>query len=84
MHFTEVFCVYFLSFSYCFQTLDLLCHITNASNVETVCEKLLSFLKSTTDVDMYFKAELVDRITELAERYPFDSYPREIPVKECY
>lgn len=23
---------------------------------------------------MYFRAELVDRITELAERYPFDSY----------
>ena len=52
--------------------------------MEIVCEKLLSFLKSTTDVDLYFRAELVDRITELAERYPFDSYPREIPVKECY
>ena len=75
-----MFCVEFTSFSCCFQTLDLLCHITNASNVETVCEKLLSFLKSTTDVDMYFRAELVDRVTELAERYPFDSYPREIPV----
>ncbi|XP_015753041.1 PREDICTED: AP-4 complex subunit epsilon-1-like [Acropora digitifera] len=55
------------------KTLDLLCHITNASNVETVCEKLLSFLKSTTDVDTYFRAELVDRITELAERYAPDN-----------
>ena len=50
------------------QTLDLLCHITNAANVETVCDKLLSYLKSTTDA--YFRTELVDRITELAERYP--------------
>ncbi|XP_067037313.1 AP-4 complex subunit epsilon-1-like isoform X2 [Acropora muricata] len=55
------------------KTLDLLCHITNASNVETVCEKLLSFLKSTTDVDTYFRAELVDRITEVAERYAPDN-----------
>ena len=51
-----------------FQTLDLLCHITNAGNVETVCDKLLSYLKSTTDA--YFRTQLVDRITELAERYP--------------
>lgn len=51
--------------------MDLLCHITNATNVETVCEKLLSHLKSTTDADVYFRTELVDRITELAERYPF-------------
>lgn len=53
------------------KTLDLLCHITNASNVETVCEKLLSYLKSTTD--SYFRTELVDRITELAERYAPDN-----------
>ena len=59
-----------LRFVHCLQTLDLLCHITNASNVETICEKLLSYLKSTTDVDVYFRTDLVDRITELAERYP--------------
>ncbi|XP_022795045.1 AP-4 complex subunit epsilon-like [Stylophora pistillata] len=53
------------------KTLDLLCHITNASNVETVCEKLLSYLKSTTD--SYFRTELVDRTTELAERYAPDN-----------
>lgn len=52
------------------QTLDLLCHITNASNVETVSEKLLAYLKLTTDADAHFKTELVDRITELSERYP--------------
>ncbi|XP_068743857.1 uncharacterized protein [Montipora capricornis] len=55
------------------KTLDLLCHITNASNVETICEKLLSYLKSTTDVDVYFRTDLVDRITELAERYAPDN-----------
>lgn len=52
------------------KTLNLLCHITNATNVEAVCEKLLSYLKSTTDADVYFRTELVDKITELAERYP--------------
>ena len=50
------------------QTLDLLCRITNASNVETVSSKLIGYLRGT--VDSYFRAELVARITELAERYP--------------
>ena len=61
---------FFTLFVISLQTLDLLCHITNASNVETVCEKLLAYLKSTTDADVHFKTEFVDRITELSERYP--------------
>lgn len=61
---------FFTLFVISLQTLDLLCHITNASNVETVCEKLLAYLKLTTDADVHFKTELVDRITELSERYP--------------
>ena len=50
------------------QTLDLLCRITNATNVEIVCSKLIGYLRVT--VDSYFRAELVTRVTELAERYP--------------
>jgi len=68
-HLYEVRFVCISCFSAFSQTLDLLCHITNAGNVETVCEKLLSYLKTTADA--YFRTELVDRITELAERYPF-------------
>ncbi|XP_078360431.1 uncharacterized protein LOC144644775 isoform X2 [Oculina patagonica] len=64
------------------KTLDLLCHITNAANVETVCEKLLSYLKSTTDA--YFRTELVDRITELAERYAPDTSWYILTINEVF
>ena len=30
----------------------------------------MAYLKLTTDADVHFKTELVDRITELSERYP--------------
>lgn len=64
------------------KTLDLLCHITNAGNVETVCDKLLSYLKSTTDA--YFRTQLVDRITELAERYAPDNSWYILTINEVF
>ncbi|XP_001641922.2 AP-4 complex subunit epsilon-1 isoform X2 [Nematostella vectensis] len=53
------------------KTLDLLCRITNATNVETVCDKFLQHLRHTNDA--HFRSELVARVTELAERYAPDN-----------
>ena len=58
-----------MSLDFVSQTLDLLCHITNATNVESVCEKLIAFLRGT--IDSYFRTNLVARVIDLAERYPF-------------
>ena len=49
------------------KTLDLLLKMTNSVNVEFIVAKLISFLSSTTDD--HFKADLVGRITQCAERY---------------
>ncbi|XP_031567499.1 AP-4 complex subunit epsilon-like [Actinia tenebrosa] len=53
------------------KTLDLLCRITNADNVESICDRLIKYLRNT--VDVYFKTDLVARVTELAERYAPDN-----------
>jgi AP-4 complex subunit epsilon-1 len=49
------------------KTLELLCRMTNPSNVEVICEKLIGYLRST--VDSYLRSDLVQRITLLAEQY---------------
>jgi len=49
------------------ETLDLLYRMTNPQNIETIAEKLLDHLRSATDA--HFKKELVNKITQLAERY---------------
>ncbi|XP_065178615.1 AP-4 complex subunit epsilon-1-like [Sycon ciliatum] len=49
------------------KTLDLLYHMTNPHNVEVICERLVSYLRST--VDDFFRADLVARVTELAEKF---------------
>ena len=53
------------------KTLDLLFRMTNASNVVFVVDKLLYHLRDTTDVA--FRTSLVERITQLAERYAPDN-----------
>lgn len=49
------------------ETLDLLFRMTNPQNIETIAEKLLTHLRSASDA--HFKKELVNKITQLAERY---------------
>lgn len=49
------------------ETLDLLYRMTNPQNIETIADKLLDHLKSASDP--HFKKELVNKITQLAERY---------------
>lgn len=49
------------------QTLDLLYKMTNPVNVETITQKLVDHLAATSD--FHLRAELVSRITQLAERF---------------
>ena len=49
------------------ETLDLLYRMTNPQNIETIVDKLLNHLRTATDP--LFKKELVNKITQLAERY---------------
>jgi len=49
------------------KTLDLLFRMTNAVNVEFIVEKLLTFLQTSTDD--HFRADLVQQITQCAERF---------------
>jgi AP-4 complex subunit epsilon-1 len=49
------------------KTLDLLFRMTNPVNVEFITEKLITNLKIASDE--FLRAELVDRITQCAERY---------------
>eukprot|EP01113_Clastostelium_recurvatum_P042806 TRINITY_DN6977_c0_g1_i2.p1 TRINITY_DN6977_c0_g1~~TRINITY_DN6977_c0_g1_i2.p1 ORF type:complete len:1301 (-),score=435.89 TRINITY_DN6977_c0_g1_i2:44-3634(-) len=54
------------------KTLDLLYRMTNAKNVVAITAKLLEHLRKrggSLSADTYVKAELVSRISELAERY---------------
>tara|TARA_B100000524_G_C23634057_1_gene364260 strand:- start:377 stop:1489 length:1113 start_codon:yes stop_codon:yes gene_type:complete len=53
------------------KTLELLFRMTNASNVVFVVEKLISHLRNTTDLQ--FRTGLVEKITQLAERYAPDN-----------
>lgn len=51
------------------KTLDLLFRITNTANVSVIVDKLLKYLRQTTD--SYLRTELVSRMTQLAERCDF-------------
>jgi hypothetical protein len=53
------------------KTLDLLFAMTNATNVVFVTDTLVSHLRATTDVA--FRTSLVERLTQLAERYAPDN-----------
>lgn len=49
------------------KTLDLLYRMTNPVNVEFITEKLLDFLRGTTD--LFLKKQLTTRVSSVAERY---------------
>jgi AP-4 complex subunit epsilon-1 len=49
------------------KTLDLLYAMTNPVNVEFITEKLLDFLRGTTD--LFLKQQLTTRVCSVAERY---------------
>lgn len=51
------------------QTLELLFRITNAQNVTVIVEKMLEFLSMSKDD--YTTIDLVGKVAELAEKYPF-------------
>eukprot|EP00794_Sanderia_malayensis_P009386 gene9386-10375_t len=53
------------------KTLVLLYRITNSSNVSVICDKLIHYLRSS--VDEHLRADLVDKITTLAEKYAPDN-----------
>ena len=49
------------------KAIDLLFAISNENNVQVVIEKMLDFLKKTTDE--YFQVILINRVNDLAERF---------------
>uniref|UniRef100_A0A3Q3RLB0 AP-4 complex subunit epsilon n=1 Tax=Mastacembelus armatus TaxID=205130 RepID=A0A3Q3RLB0_9TELE len=51
------------------ETLELLFRITNAQNVTVIVEKMLEFLRMSRDD--YTTTDLVGKVAELAEKYPF-------------
>ncbi|XP_077863845.1 uncharacterized protein LOC102803292, partial [Saccoglossus kowalevskii] len=51
------------------KTLDLLFKMTNQKNIEVIFKKVLEYLN--TAKDNYIKKDLVAKITDLAEKYPF-------------
>ncbi|MBN3313376.1 AP4E1 protein, partial [Atractosteus spatula] len=51
------------------ETLELLYRITNAQNVTIIVEKMLDFLRQSKDE--YTTINLVGKVAELAEKYPF-------------
>uniref|UniRef100_W5N705 AP-4 complex subunit epsilon n=1 Tax=Lepisosteus oculatus TaxID=7918 RepID=W5N705_LEPOC len=51
------------------ETLELLYRITNAQNVTIIVEKMLDFLRQSKDE--YTTIDLVGKVAELAEKYPF-------------
>lgn len=59
----------FRAFSVLLQTLELLFRITNAQNVTVIVEKMLEFLRLSKDD--YTTIDLVGKVAELAEKYPF-------------
>ena len=42
--------------------------MTNPANVQVITEKLLSYLRTSSN--KFIKADLVSKLTQLAERYP--------------
>jgi len=52
-----------------FQTLELLYRITNGQNVVVIVQKMLDYLKESKEE--YAIINLVGKIAELAEKYPF-------------
>ncbi|GAX83960.1 hypothetical protein CEUSTIGMA_g11384.t1 [Chlamydomonas eustigma] len=49
------------------KTLELLYKMTKANNVEVIVERMMSYLRTTTDE--HIKKDIVRRVSELAERY---------------
>ena len=49
------------------QTLDLLFKMTNPLNVVVISDRLIEYLRQTTDE--YIQSDLVAKITQLAERF---------------
>lgn len=56
-------------FCFLFQTLELLYRITNGQNVIVIVQKMLDYLKESKEE--YAIINLVGKIAELAEKYPF-------------
>ncbi|KAF3688720.1 AP-4 complex subunit epsilon-1 [Channa argus] len=54
------------------ETLELLFRITNGQNVTVIVEKMLEFLRMSKDD--YTTIDLVGKVAELAEKYPFEYY----------
>ena len=53
------------------QTLNLLFLMTNQSNVAVITDKLIAYLRQTTNE--YVRSDLVAKITQLAERFAPDN-----------
>lgn len=53
------------------QTLDLLYKMTSVNNVRIIVEKMLDYLRTT--VDEYMRSDLVNRVTQLAEKFAPDN-----------
>ena len=53
------------------KTLDLLYKMTSVNNVRVIVDKMLDFLRTT--VDEYLRADLVSRVTQLAEKFAPDN-----------
>eukprot|EP00899_Mesostigma_viride_P027947 jgi/Mesvir1/8337/Mv12598-RA.1 len=49
------------------KTLDLLYAMTKPANVEVIVERMIAYMRSTTDT--HTRAEIIGRVDELAERY---------------
>lgn len=54
------------------KTLSLLFKMTNSNNVQVITDKLMVFLKNTS-IDSHLKAELVVKVTEVAEKFAPDT-----------
>ncbi|CAJ1056492.1 AP-4 complex subunit epsilon-1 [Xyrichtys novacula] len=54
------------------ETLELLFRITNAQNVTVIVEKMLEFLQ--LNEDDYTTTDLVGKVAELAEKYPYNEW----------
>ena len=65
-----------------YQTLNLLFKMTNSLNVVVIADKLIAYLKTTRDE--YIKADLVSKITQLAERYPLPSLLRTLHTNQTW
>lgn len=53
------------------KTLDLLYKMTNSSNVKIIADKMVQFLRTTSDT--FLRSELVSRLTQLAENFSPDN-----------